>query len=129
MSRKIAISCDFLKNKNPYRIYLTYEVSAKSVANPPKYKSPNLAIFTKKCIPLPPPPPIPVVPFFGNLGSHSFESLQWIFLKLLRLTKLGTINRFMEMNFCFQEKSRNRNFVTSLKRAIKYFFNDEIQAS
>ena len=40
------------------------------------------------------------IQLFVNLGSHIFESLQWIFLKLRRLTKFCTINRFMEMNFC-----------------------------
>ena len=42
-----------------------------------------------------------------------------MFLKLHRLTKFGRINRFMEMNFCFNEKHKKSPFcVTSSKRAI-----------
>ena len=50
---------------------------------------------------------LPGIHFFvniANLGSRISESLQRIFLKPHKLAKFGTINRFMEMNFCFNEK-------------------------
>ena len=55
----------------------------------------------------------------ASLDSHTSENLQRIFLKLHGLTKFGTINRFMEMNFCFNEKHKKSQFcVTSSKRSI-----------
>ena len=60
--------------------------------------------------------------FFVNmaiLGSRISESLQPINLKLHRLTKFGTTNWFMEMNFCFHEKQKISQFwITSWKRSI-----------
>ena len=58
----------------------------------------------------------PGMHFFVNSGSRIFESLQWAFLKLRRLAKkFGAINRFMETNFCFNEKQKKfailRNIV------------------
>ena len=50
--------------------------------------------------------------------SYISETLQRIFLKLSRLTKFGTINRFMEMSFCFNEKHKKLQFyVTMWKRS------------
>ena len=55
----------------------------------------------------------------ANLGSLISERLRRIFLKLDRLTKFGMINRFMEKNFCFNEKHKKLQFcVTSSKRSI-----------
>ena len=57
----------------------------------------------------------------ANLGSHISESLQWIFLKFNRLAKFGTINRFMEKNFCFNEKHKKSQFcLTSSSRSIAW---------
>ena len=39
----------------------------------------------------------------GKFGRSYFRDLQRIVLKLHRLTKYSTINRFMETNFCFNE--------------------------
>ena len=36
---------------------------------------------------------VPGKHFFVDLGAHISESLQWIFLKLRRLSKFGTVNR------------------------------------
>ena len=41
---------------------------------------------------------------YWQIWARISASLQRICLKLLRLTKLDTINRFMEINFCFNEK-------------------------
>ena len=55
----------------------------------------------------------------ANLGSRISKSLQRIFLKLHGLTKFGTINRFMKMNFCLNEKHKKLQFcVTSSKGSI-----------
>ena len=57
----------------------------------------------------------------ANLGFHISESLQRNFLKRHRLTKFGTINRFMKKNFCFNEKHKKWQFcVTSSKRSVKH---------
>ena len=48
------------------------------------------------------------------MGSHISESLQRIFLKRVRLTKFGTINRFMKKNFCFNEKHKSKGSVSQL---------------
>ena len=53
-----------------------------------------------------------------DLGA---KSLQRIFLKPHRLTKFGTVNRFKEINFWFNEKHKKSQFcVTSLKRSIMF---------
>ena len=62
----------------------------------------------------------------ANSGSHISESLQWIFLKLHRLTKFGTINRFMGMNFCFNVKHKKSQFcVISWKWYISLHLSQE----
>ena len=56
----------------------------------------------------------------GNLGSPISESLRRIFPILPGLTKFGTINRFVDMNFWFNEKHNKSQFcVTSWKRSIQ----------
>ena len=56
-----------------------------------------------------------------HLGSHISDSLQRIFLKLHRSTKIGTINRVMEMNFCSNEGHKKSQFcVTSPKSSIGF---------
>ena len=94
------------------RILVTSEVSGKSITIwEPK--------FTKKCML---GGAASVDPCHTFLCSHISKSLQQIFLKHHRLTKFGTINRFMEMNFSFKEKHKKSQFcMTSWKRSINPF--------
>ena len=54
----------------------------------------------------------------ANLGSHISECLQNIFLKLYGLTKFGTINRFLAMNFCFNEKHTEIEILRDIMKKV-----------
>ena len=58
----------------------------------------------------------------ANLGCHISEGLQRNFLKRHRLTKFGTINRFMKKNFCFNEKHKKmailRDIVENVSQTL-----------
>ena len=65
--------------------------------------------------------------FFVNIFKFRlsyFQEFATDFLKLHRLTKFGTINRFMETNFCFNENHKKSQFcVTSSKRFFVAEYN------
>ena len=73
-----------------------------------KFIVPNLPIFTKTCMPSEE----------ANLGSHISENLQRIFLRLHRLTIFGTINRFMEMNYCLNENHKKSQFLSDIVEVV-----------
>ena len=60
----------------------------------------------------------------ANLGSHISESLQRNFLKRHRLTKFGTINRFMKKNFCFNEKHKKMAILRDIVEKVSQTFGE-----
>ena len=65
----------------------------------------------------------------ANLGSHISKSLQRNFLKLHRLTKFGTINRFIKMNFCFDEKHKKSQFCVTSSQCMIHCVKSQLKCA
>ena len=69
----------------------------------------------------------PGIHFFVNIGKFGlsyFRELATDFpeTELHRLTKFGAINRFMEMNFCFNEKHKKSQFFRDIVEKVHFYW-------